>query len=68
MKHIMIIITMVILSSCAMLAKEEMVAEKSYEIGCIDHSDGSATQMYSCHQDALKYKKELASEWRKAGQ
>lgn len=61
-RFVIFIVVAIILSSCTSLHKVEDVAEKSYEIGCLNGFNNPIVS-YTCHQKAKLFRKDIHKAW-----
>ena len=54
----------VILSGCAM-SRVELIATKSYQLGCVDRGNGGSVDSFNCLKASEKFRKELYQAWAK---
>ena len=57
------LLLLIVLAGCSSLNHMELVASKSYEMGCIDSGDNSPIYNYKCHMRAANFEKELHAVW-----
>jgi len=61
----LLLITVAMLVGCSNMSKyrAESIAQKSYEIGCVDRGSGSPTDNLRCHMASQKFQNELHNSW-----
>ena len=62
-----IIMLMIILcSGCSTMNLERatQIAQKSYQIGCVDKGTGNPVDSYNCYMASKRFEKELRNAWR----
>lgn len=62
MKYLVFLLFLV---GCTTLSKEELVATRAYELGCVDRSDGSWADMARCTKKAENFRRLLSEAWGK---
>lgn len=64
MKILIFLFLSVLLSGCAM-SRVELIATKSYQLGCIDRGNGGPVDSFNCLKASKRFQKRLHAAWAK---